>query len=375
MKYMLMDVEWSNGRQQEILQLAVLLMDAHYERIGQFYKRVCPKHIKGVKEHELRLQHLKREFLLEAPSISEVISSLMEMLDTKEEWILVLWNKEAMKVLKNELKQLGVRIPYKKVIILRDTMETLLLEEGSEEKLSILEVCNQYHIEVNKKRMHHAQYDVSILGELFIHFMVNLELYENNYGKKEKGYHAVDMPNKIHTCTCKIQKKHELTITHERLWQGIAEGYMPCKHCITVKIDTIRNKEGKLVFKDPHFILESYIHYLGKKYGYRINIIGEQVFLKGNFSKWYLEMRDGKVESVYHGNYGGYLTQQNQRKFLHQYHKQNIKITDLNEVMQYIHCHDHSLKFGSDYKKAHQRIDELFRMISVSHKLDEDEVD
>lgn len=365
MKYMLMDVEWSNGKRQEILQMAVLLLNEQYEKIGQFYKRVCPKHIKTVKDHELHLQHLRREYLAEAPCFEEVIAAFMENLEKEEEWILVVWNKEALKVLKNELKQIGVRIPYKKVLILRDTMETLLLKEGSEEKLSIIEVCSQYHIPLNKKKMHHAQYDVQILGELFTHFMVNLELYETSYGKEEKGYHVVEMPSKIHTHACKVQKSHEIPITHRKLWQGIAEGYMPCKHCITVKIETVKDEEGKRTFKDRRFILESYIHYLGKKYGYRINIVGEQVFLKGNFSKWYLELSEDHVEAVYHGNYGGYMTQRNQRKFLHQYHKQNIKITDLDEVMQYIHCHDHALKFGSDYKKAHQRIDELFRMIAV----------
>lgn len=369
MKYLIMDIEWSNTGQQQIMQLGACVLDEQYQNKGQYYKRVCPPQLGRIKDYELRIQHLERKALAAAPAIREVVENLIKWLETyDDELILVVWNKESSKVLKQQLRYLGVRKLFRKVLIMQELIKTVFLEKESEEQISFLEACHLYHIHVDRKRMHHARYDITVLTALFIHFMVNLELYETEYVRERREYHTADAPYKIHTKGCHKQENEEKRV-HTKLYDGIAEGYMPCKRCMDVKIETIRDEKGKLLFKDPHLIIESYIHYLGKKYGYKMHVVGEQVLIKGPFSKWLLELKEDKVEAVYHGNYGGNKYNLNSRKFLQQYHKQRIRIVDLDEVMQYIHCHDHSLKYGSDHKKAHGRIDELFKMIAVDESL------
>ena len=147
-------------------------------------------------------------------------------------------------------------------------------------------------------------------------------------------------------------------------------GYMPCKVCACQeewkRFDWIvpTNIQGKSGI-DLHNLrpTEKNIEILCKYFHMSYSICDEVVFIRTNFARWIIYLREGKVSKLLHENYKPPKSEYNKKqkkKCMEGYHKQRLPSKNLYEVFRYIDSHDSSMVKRMAKKS---RLEHLFEQI------------
>lgn len=369
MKFIALDIEWNIDNQREILQLATRLLDERYHTIASYFKRFRPKNMKDLSLETQKLLHLNKEYLENEQTFEEGWEHFIEWLESfHDEWLLVVWNNEAIEVLEAHLKRLGYRKPYKKVLILQELIYdlTIPLEEESRKVQGFVKICKQYGVEVDKKLLHQAYEDVKWLSVLFKRFMIAVEIYHHQHVNSGTRYYRSQCGEKVHILECKSIKRKHYAKVYEDLCSGIRKGYMPCKKCIEYSVQKVIDEMKEYVDNLPKYneIDESAIEELCKKYNFQYQLVNDKLFITTETTKWYLLLKGREVQNIYHENYRATKHGRSGRKFQSEYHKQAVEILDLRKALNYIYKHDAVYKKNRTMHRNINRVDELLKQIN-----------
>lgn len=369
---MVLDIEWNTDDKKEILQLAACLLDERYNDIANYFSRMRPENMEDLSKEAQKLLHLKRKYLEKEKTFKEEWCHFTEWLKSyNQEWILVVWNNESIKVLEGHLKRLGYKKPYKQVLGLQDLTHNLSrsLESKDKKTQSFANSCKRYGIKIDKRFLHRSDKDAKWLSLLFRNFMITLESYSDQYVDYRTLYYRSKYGNRIHTTQCKNIRDNQYVKVYEDICSGIRKGYMPCKNCIKLNVEIVIDEGKNYVrdFSDYNEQDERFIERICKeykyKYGYSYQLVNNKVFISTSVGSWYITLNGSEVGGIYHENYRPSKEGVTKRKFKQQYHKQEVNITSLQNALEYIHNHDIAYKKNRTKYSNATRLDKLLRQL------------
>lgn len=197
-------------------------------------------------------------------------------------------------------------------------------------------VLTKMNIAYKKKMLHIAEYDSSLLLELFKRTFRKSEKY-----CKQNEFFGSTNSNILHFTNCASAKRVQITNKKYFNRTALLDGCKLCENCLKKSTPQKIHFSNPIVETKTEFLTDEYIertcNYFKVKYHIGIGV----VFINTNFTKWKIYFNNEKITNVFHQNTRPNKNYKNKKAGLNAgYHLQNIKNRTFFDVVRYIKKHD-----------------------------------
>lgn len=345
-----LDVEWSRGKVDQIIQVGAILFDKQYKIITEIYSIVCPDMIEEIKQSSLDLMKLSMEQLIQSDSIETVLLKFNQRFQDYDE--IIVWNEEAYWLWISKMKEFGLKVENHRIIILQELLCDTL------KKLSFQTALKNFGVKHKQNRLHCSKYDVRYLKSLY----QNVQKEYGNYfrWKRNLKFYQSTHSNRIHSENCHVLKRINMENQVNVYPEKIFDGYKICQCC---KKDFTFQRSKELhpkTFQEP--FKDENIYEMCNYFGLKCTISDNVIFIRTQFSSWRIFHDYEQVTKLYHENNRKDLAHERRKTIKHGFHKQEMYTTSLFSVLKYIRNHDK--RYSGNKNRYQQRMDHLFELVA-----------
>lgn len=372
-KYLFVDIEWNQIAgttdidKREPIQIGIIETDEKLERQKLLSESIRLKSVETLTDETCKLVHVRRESIMQAKTEKEVFEKVKQSFPTYD--YIVVWTKDTYEIFKSGMDKTDISMPRHRVLVLQDILN--LISMNCEEKLGFEAALLKAGIQYEADCLHYSKYDVRYLLELF------KTMYFKYAALTEREGCVINIRTKvIHSpdCRCIKEKNCEIVTNARRM---IFYGYRPCKLCESKQdwrkfhwSEVLKKKRKQNIAKNMRKLplTDDNIQRICRHFGIKCNIVSDVIFITTSIGYWRIYFTDNKVDKVFHGNYRINRTDffKKKKKCNEGFHKQDISMENLYDVVRYIYYHDKNM-----FKNRKSRIDKLFDKIEQERRIKE----
>lgn len=349
--YLFLDMEWNQKEgtteleNREPIQIAIIETDEELECKKTFSRGICLKDGDTLTEKTCKLVGVSKKSVMQGKTEEEILEKV-SLLFPEYKYIVV-WTRDTYELFKAGMERAEIRMPKHKVIVLQDIVNLIAMDEGK--NIGFESALIKGGIAYDFQKLHCSKHDVRYLYELF------KKLYFKYIDLTKEEIIMINFKTKIlHSIDCKYAqgKTLEKEINMKSL---LFFGYRPCLHCGTEKewrrMQWQLKKKNKGTVEDMRELplTEENILRICSRFSMECNIAQGVLCLKTAVGYWHIYLQGDKVKKIFHGNYKikkDCTMFKRGKKFMEDYHKQDISMDNFFDVIKYIYYHDKYL-----YKK------------------------
>lgn len=357
--YLVMDIEWNQApgtsgiECREPVLIGIVGLDEQLNKIQTFSKGICPENTDLITEKTCKIVHKTKDVIMNANSAEVVYKKFQDSFSGYK--YIVVWTRDAYELFKLGMRKNHLSMPKHRVVVLQEIIGFTAAKKNSH--IGFETALTRAGIEYHTEFLHCAKHDAEYLYQLFKFLYVKYRDLT-----KEEGCIPNLRTGKLHTPECRyVCHKEEMPTAGKDL---IFQGFTPCLCCGTEKEWRRLNWRSKTQNKSLRSLPlnEKNIEAVCRKFSMQCSISVNTVFIRTSFSTWRVFYQDNCVTKVYHENYRIKKSEYSKMKTCSEgFHKQNIRMTNFYDVVQYIYYHDKN--FMKRMKKKN-RIELLFEQLS-----------
>lgn len=366
MRYLFLELEGDIKDEQdeniEILTIAGKWIEEESKKERSFFRIIKPHNVDKIRSETLTLLHIARNILEEAHGIKDVSEKFQQTFPKID--ILVVWNRETIRLFEKMVVLTDMKRVWQDVIILQDLILSLDIV-AKNTGASFEKMLARYHVRFNPNLFHIAKHDVEYLKDLFYIIKEQLNRMEEI---QEKEFVRIYMSNIIHHNSCHYILQKEKTKIISAEIKEVLDGSKLCTCCLQKeKFYCIpkqlfrQNIKGKV----SNFFSERKIEKICQQLHMSCRFSEGIIFINTQLARWRIYHDGTGVLNIYHENYRQNRSEafKRRKKCNEGFHQQQVKIDSYYAALYYIYNHDRNF-----LKKDNNIMDELFKMIEIQRE-------
>lgn len=331
--------------EDEILEIAAIGFEDDFSKTEKFFKFIRPERIDLVSDKTIKMLHTNRKILEEARPVKDILRKFQSTYSKAE--VLVIWNRQSYEMFCNACKKYYVRFPIERVIVLQELLSDIdSVSQGRE--VSIRKMFERYHVQFNSQLLHIAKHDVAYLKELFC--SVKLQYKKWCDEKDTRHVYKNEFSDVLHGPGCHCIRGRNVS---ECSVMEIFQGKKLCRHCYKRGYFILLPKDLWSEPFEADLCLEKRVSEICNRYHMRYHFAIGMFSVKTAVATWRVYHDEKEVVSVFHENYRKNKGDKIKRKLKYNegFHKQDVKFSDVSELLRYIYHHDKNFFTEKKYKK------------------------